>query len=169
VPRSADADFRAELLAARADELADGLGNLVNRTIGLVVRFRAQGVGPVEKCFDAASALGKTIAWTPAAVDDALGRFDFKEATNALWRLVEEGNRFVATTQPWELAKAEQKGDPEAAAQLDHVLRTLLAACHALARELEPFLPGAAARLTRALAEKNPELGSRLFTKASRP
>lgn len=169
VPRSADADFRAELLAARADELADGLGNLVNRTIGLVVRFRAQGVGPVEKCFDAASALGKTIAWTPAAVDDALGRFDFKEATNALWRLVEEGNRFVATTQPWELAKAEQKGDPEAAAQLDHVLRTLLAACHALARELEPFLPGAAARLARALAEKNPELGSRLFTKASRP
>jgi methionyl-tRNA synthetase len=169
VPRSADADFRAELLAARADELADGLGNLVNRTIGLVVRFRAQGVGPVEHCFDAASALEKTIAWTPAAVDDALGRFDFKEATDALWGLVEEGNRFVATTQPWELAKAEEKGDSEAAAQLDHVLRTLLAACHALARELEPFLPAAAARLARALAEKNPELGSRLFTKASRP
>ena len=35
VPRSGDVDFREELLAARANELADGLGNLVNRTIAL--------------------------------------------------------------------------------------------------------------------------------------
>jgi methionyl-tRNA synthetase len=168
VPRSADADFRAELLAARADELANGLGNLVNRTIGLVVRFRAHGVGSVEQGFDAASALGKAIAGTPDAIDAALDRFDFKEATGALWRLVEEGNRFVATTRPWELAEAEQKGDLEGAARLDHVLRTLLAACHTLARELEPFLPAAAARLARALAERNPVLGSRLFAKARR-
>jgi methionyl-tRNA synthetase len=167
VPPSADADFRAELLAARADQLADGLGNLVNRTIGLVVRFRPEGVGSIEQSSDRASALGEVIARTPAAIDDALRRFDFRAATGALWRLVEEANRFIATTRPWELAKAEQEGDDDADAQLDYVLWTLLSACHVLARELEPFLPAAAARLARALAERNPELGRRLFAKAT--
>jgi methionyl-tRNA synthetase len=166
VPRSSEADFRAELLAARADELADGLGNLVNRTIGPIVRFRPQGVGSVEQPSAAARTLGKVTARTPAAIDDALRRYDFRAATDALWRIVDEANRFVTTTRPWDLAKAEQNGDHEAAAQLDHGLRTLLVACHALARELEPFLPAAAARLARALAEKDPELGRRLFAKA---
>jgi methionyl-tRNA synthetase len=82
---------------------------------------------------------------------------------------VEESNRFVATTRPWELAKAEQKGDHEAAAELDGALKTLLAACYTLARELNPFLPAAAARMARALAEKDPELGRRLFAKGDAP
>jgi hypothetical protein len=38
VPRAGDADFRSEHIAARANELADGLGNLINRTIALVSR-----------------------------------------------------------------------------------------------------------------------------------
>jgi methionyl-tRNA synthetase len=167
VPPSAETDFRAELIAARANELADGLGNLVNRTIGLVVCFRAQGVGSANHRPDAASALGQAIARTPAAIDDALRAFDFRAATGALWQLVEDANRLVATTRPWELAKAEQEGDHDAAAQLDHVLKTLLAACHALARELQPFLPTAAARIARALRDKDPELGSRFFAKAT--
>ncbi len=108
-------------------------------------------------------------AATPAAIDDALRRFDFRAAAGALWQLVEEANRFVAKTRPWQLAKAEQEGDHEAAAQLDTTLATLLAACHTLARELDPFLPAAAARLARALADKDPELGRRLFAKAAPP
>jgi hypothetical protein len=86
----------------------------------------------------------KAIAWTPAAIDDAPGRFDFQGSHGRALGGVEEGNRFVGTMRPSELAKAEQRGDPEAAAQLDCVLRTLLAACPALARELEPCLPAAA-------------------------
>ena len=104
-------------------------------------------------------------AGTPAAIDDALGRFDFRAAAGALWRLVEEANRFVATTRPWELARAEQEGDHDAAAQLDRALKTLLAACHTLTRELDPFLRAATARLARALAEKDPQLGRRRFAK----
>ena len=167
MPRAGDADYRAELLAARADELADGLGNLVNRTIGLLVRFRPQGIAADAQCSDAASTLGDEINRIPANIDEALHRFDFKAATGALWRLVDEANRLVATTRPWELARAEREGDQDAAAELDNALGTLLAACHVLSRELEPFLPAAAARLTRALADQDPELGRRLFAKAT--
>jgi methionyl-tRNA synthetase len=108
-PRSGDTDFRAELLAARAD----------TRTIGLVVRFRTQGLGAGGRPSDAAPALARLTAETPAAIGDALRRVDFRAAAGALWRLAEESNRFVATTRPWELATAEQQGNREAAAELN--------------------------------------------------
>jgi methionyl-tRNA synthetase len=160
VPRSGDADFREELLAARANELANGLGNLVNRVIGLLVRFRPDGAEPSA---DAGSALGRAIAETPAAIDAALLRFDFRAATDALWSLVDEANRCIAATRPWELANGD--GDGDGAAEFDRLLGTLLAACHALARELVPFLPAAAARVRDALAGNDPALGRRLFAK----
>src|SRR5205823_4682260 len=46
VPRAGDADFSEQRLVARANELADDLGNLVNRTISLVGRFRPDGLPP---------------------------------------------------------------------------------------------------------------------------
>ena len=122
VPRSGDADFREELLAARANELADGLGNLINRTIGLLARFRPQGLGTVEQRTGTASALLRAVRSTPGGIDDALGRFDFRAAAATLWSLVEEANRFVTTTRPWELARAERTGDAAASAHLDEVL-----------------------------------------------
>ncbi len=167
VPRSGDADFREELLAVRANELADGLGNLVNRVITLVNRFGPPGGGSVGSRSDAAaSALLTAIVRTPGEIDNALGRFDFRHAAAQLWDLVDEANLFVTTTRPWELAKAEQNADAAASRQLDEVLSILLVSCRTLARELQPFLPAAAARIERALAESDPELGRRLFTKA---
>lgn len=166
VPPVGDTDFREDLLAARGNELADDLGNLVNRTIALVPRHRPGGVGEPAPPAGAVLALHAAIAATPAAIDDALRRFDPRAATVALWRLVREANRYVGATRPWELARAEREAGA-GPAELDAVLGALLAACHALARELAPFLPAAAARIVRALAEGDPELGRRLFAKTA--
>ncbi len=46
----------------------------------------------------------------PSAIDDALGAFDFRAATTALWDVVAEANRFVSATQPWKLAKRGASG-----------------------------------------------------------
>jgi len=169
VPRAGDADFREELLAARGNELADGLGNLVNRTVTLIARHRPRGIGLTNTRSTEAQALQAVIDATPAAIDKALARFDFKSATSSLWHLVDEANRFVTATRPWELAKAEQSGDPDAAAALDQSLSASLAACHQLAHELQPFLPSASRRVGRALAKRDPRLGRRLFNKAAPP
>jgi methionyl-tRNA synthetase len=85
-----------------------------------------------------------------------------------VWRIVDEANRYIELTQPWQLAKAErvagqaglpeaqaglpeaQAGLPEAQAgpgALDAVLAHAIAACRCLAVQLAPFVPGAAARL----------------------
>jgi methionyl-tRNA synthetase len=156
VPRSGDADFREELLAARANELANDLGNLVNRTIALVRRFRPEGVSqaaPPEE----ADALFAALARLSSAIDDALGDAHYRAAADALWEVVTEANRFVSATRPWE--------QPANGERLDGVLVVLLEACARIAHELHPFLPDAAARIEVALERRDPELGRSLFRK----
>ncbi len=165
VPRSGDADFREELLISRANELADGLGNLVNRTITLVARFRPQGVLSTKPRTAEGVALDAVIDRTPRDIDNALARFDFRAATASIWQLVDEANRFVAITRPWELTKRQKTGGAEIGADLDETLDLLLVTCRLLARELEPFLPAASARISHALADGDPQLGRRLFPK----
>ena len=164
VPRSGDTDFRVELLAARANELADDLGNLVSRTVALVARFRPHGVRPATPPGDARALLAAA-ARAGAEIDGALARFDIRSAAEALWRAVAEANRFVSAERPWELAKAERAGDAEAGERLDAVLSALVEGCRTIARELSPFLPDAAARIERVLAERDVALARTLFPK----
>ncbi|TDD74531.1 hypothetical protein E1293_29435 [Actinomadura darangshiensis] len=70
----------------------------------------------------------------------ALADFDFRQATSAAWRIVDEANRHINKVRPWELAKA---GDPH----LDEVLAELVGVCRAVGDLLEPFLPDGAARV----------------------
>jgi methionyl-tRNA synthetase len=146
----------------RANELADDLGNLVNRTITLVSRFRPNGVRSTPPPNEPLLA---AVAQASGASDAALDRFDFRAAADALWGVVNEANRFVSATRPWELAQAERGGVGAASARLDTVLSVLVAACHAIAQELRPFLPDAATRIEHALEQRDPELGRTLFPK----
>jgi methionyl-tRNA synthetase len=165
VPRNGDADFREELLVARANELADGLGNLVNRTIALVNRNRPDGICETSDAPLEARTLSARCADLATAIDSALSVFDLRAAATALWDVVVEANRLVSTTQPWELAKRARSGDAEAGERLDAVLAALVDACRAIAAELAPFLPAAAARIAAALDDLDVGQGRSLFPK----
>jgi methionyl-tRNA synthetase len=151
VPRVGDADFTVERLIARADdELANGLGNLVNRVVAMIHRYRdghppelpGPGCGlPAGQDLDLACRRARDL------VGAALEEFDFRQATAAVWAIADEANRFVNRVRPWQLAKAEQDG-PDTEDRLDVALGTLLGACQVLGRELSPFLPDAAGRIT---------------------
>ena len=152
VPRVGDADFTVERLIARADdELANGLGNLVNRVVAMIHRYR-DGRVPDVAGSPSGPPGGETLEAAcrraSAAVGAALGRFDFRQATAAVWIIVDEANGFVNRIRPWELAKAERDGDASGP-QLEAALGLLLEACSVLGRELAPFLPDAAGRITR--------------------
>jgi methionyl-tRNA synthetase len=157
-PRSGDTDFREELLAGRANELADDLGNLVNRTIALVGRFRPDGVRPEPPPAEA-DALVAAVAGLGEAIDDALRVSDLRSAAEALWRVVTEANRLVSATRPWELGDRSDL-------RLDAILTVLLDACGRVAGEVRPFLPDAAERIETALELRDPALGRALFRKA---
>jgi methionyl-tRNA synthetase len=148
VPRVGDADFTVARLVARADdELANGLGNLVNRVVAMIGKYRDGRVPEAGSVPPGGEDLDAAIRQAGDRVGAALDEFDFRRATAAVWAIADEANRFVNRIGPWDLARAERAG--QAPAKLDAVLGLLARACSALGRELVPFLPDAAARITR--------------------
>ncbi|MFD2467750.1 methionine--tRNA ligase [Amycolatopsis silviterrae] len=159
VPRVGDADYTTERLIGRYHEdLANGLGNLVNRTVSMVHKYRGGTVPPLPPLPELP--LTDAIAAAPEAVDEAMARFDFRTATAAVWKIVEEANRYVVEVEPWTLAKAEKSGDTEAGQRLSDALALLIHAARVVADELTPFLPGAAARVLAQLGAGEDRLGA---------
>ncbi|MFE9748774.1 methionine--tRNA ligase [Saccharothrix saharensis] len=158
VPRVGDADFTESRLVARANEdLANGLGNLVNRVTVMVHRYRA-GTPSVAAPDADAEPLAAACRDAPDLVHAAVDDFDFRRATAAVWRIVEEANRYVERVRPWDLARAERGGDAEAGKRLDAAITSLLTACRVLARELTPFVPTLAARVSEQCVTLSGEL-----------
>lgn len=154
VPRRGDADFTVERLVARSDdELANGLGNLVNRTVAMVHRYRDGRVPEARTPAAGAAELDAAIRAAPDEVAAALDAFDFRRATGAVRDIADAANRYVNRVRPWELARAEGGG-----AALDAVLATLVRACREIGVRLAPFLPDVAARVTRQCAVRDERL-----------
>ena len=144
VPRGGDADFTVDRLVSRAnDELANGIGNLVNRVVSMIYRYRDGLVPDRAPSAPDAAALEEAIASAAGLIAAAVEDFDFRLATEAAWRIADEANRYVNRARPWDLARAG------GGAGLDAVLAELVRACQALGAQLAPFLPDAAARISR--------------------
>lgn len=144
VPRVGDTDFTVARLVSRAnDDLAGGVGNLVQRVLTLVHRYR-DGHAP-ETTEPVDGDLRRTCRGAPGLVAAALDGGDFRRATAGVWTIVEAANRYLDRVRPWELARA----DPASGESLDRSLADLLYACRILARELAVFLPDAAEQVAR--------------------
>jgi len=87
-----------------------------------------------------------------------MDRFDFRNATAAIWEIVDEANRYVVESAPWNLAKAKRNDDIDACTLLAGVLATLVHAQRIVADELTPFLPQAARRVAAQLGDGGDEL-----------
>jgi methionyl-tRNA synthetase len=126
-------------------DLANGVGNLVTRIGSLTQRLRGGAVPRQGKSGDAPhDALADRVACLPARVDEALERFDFRGALDAVTETVGEANRHLESTRPW-----ARDGRP--ACEIDVVLRRSIAAARVVARELTPFLPDLSVRALEAL------------------
>ena len=148
VARAGDTDYTDERLVSRANEdLANNIGNLVNRTVSMVQRYR-QGIVPdPARENPAATALRAARDVATEQIDAALAQFDFRRATEAIMRIADEGNRYVEAVAPWSLAKAERTEDTPTG-PLDAALAELVLTCRSLAGHLRPLLPDAAAKIT---------------------
>jgi methionyl-tRNA synthetase len=132
-----DAGFRSRYQA----ELANGLGNLVNRSLSMLKRYR-NGVVPA-KHDELAAAAAKAADETRAL----LKQNQLQAALQSIWGLVTRANQYVDQTAPFRLAK-----DPVQAKRLDEVLYNLAETCRVLAVLLRPFLPGTATKIYAQLA-----------------
>jgi methionyl-tRNA synthetase len=135
-----DAGFAARYQA----ELANGLGNLVNRSLSMLKRYR-QGVVP-KRSDELAPDAGKSTA----ATEKNLREFQLQSALESIWTLVTRANQYVDQTAPFKLAK-----DPAQAARLDEVLYNLAETCRVLAVLLWPFLPATSEKIYAQLGLKS--------------
>ena len=124
-------------------DLANDLGNLINRSISMTNRY-LQGERPVVA---AGGALGAAWPEIFAAYVTNIETYLLHEALAALWRFVGAANRYVDAQQPWVLAKAAKAGDIAASAILRDVLAELLEACRVIGLAVAPFMPDAAVRI----------------------
>ncbi|HEY0498549.1 MAG TPA: methionine--tRNA ligase [Kutzneria sp.] len=99
VARTGDTDYSDDRLAARFNEdLANNLGNLVNRTVSMVRKYR-DGVVPLAQEQNLpAEGLRRARLDAAGAIDSALRAFDFRRAADAVLRIGDEANRYVQAT-----------------------------------------------------------------------
>jgi methionyl-tRNA synthetase len=123
-------------------ELANDLGNLVNRVVAMIGKY-TDGRVPAGACDPAIAGAVETAR---EAVGRHTGEMELTEALEAAWEVVRALNRFVEERAPWVLAK-----DPERADELADVLYTLADGTRACAVLLGAFLPVSAPRILAAV------------------
>ncbi len=123
-------------------ELANDLGNLASRSIGMVNRYRDGALSPGE--LDAG--LQADFAGLRERVEGHIDRAELHLALEEIWQRVRGLNRYVEEQSPWVLAKDEAR-----AQELDRVLRSLAEGIRVVTVLLWPYLPSSAERLLEAL------------------
>jgi methionyl-tRNA synthetase len=123
-------------------ELANDLGNLASRTIGMLNRYRDGAVSAGE--MDAG--LRDDFAGLRERVEAHIDRAELHLALEEIWTLVRRLNRYVEEQAPWVLAKDEARAE-----ELDRVLRSLAEGIRVVTVLLWPYLPSSAERLLGAL------------------
>ena len=141
-----DGTFTAEGFEGRyAGELANELGNLLNRVVSMIGRYR-DGVVPPDT--GAGAELAAEVASTTEAFTGDFARLDLSRGVEDVWRLVQRLNRLVEERAPWTLAK-----DPDRAGELDATLLALAEGLRAVAILLWPVIPGSSERILAALGQ----------------
>ena len=147
IPWDSDGNFTWQRFEERyTSELANDLGNLANRTISMVRRYRDGTVpaGPPTEL----DALGVEVL---DRYRDRMDRLLLHEGAATAFQLVSAANGFVESRAPWKLAK-----DPSKQEELDATLRSLVLALGRAAILLMPFMPGKMATLWGELAGDRP-------------
>ena len=154
IPSTEDGDFTIErFIRAYNGDLADQLGNLLNRVVSMVARYYG-GVVPTPGALEEVDRrLVERAQSLPGQVDSALARFALHEALDAIWDLVGAANKYVADVAPWTLAKlrkSEEEGS-HAGDRLSTVLYNLVEVLRLVAHHCAPFLPATSVEIAQRL------------------
>ena len=161
VPYGADGDFTWERFEEKYNaDLANNLGNLVNRVASMAERYR-QGRLPASS--PRGSSLPGIADSAVATYREAMDRHALHDAVAAAFRLVSATNEYVASSQPWALAK-----DPAREAELTGVLYDAAEAVRVAAVLLQPVMPASAAEILRRVGDQTPPEARRLSDAAWR-
>jgi methionyl-tRNA synthetase len=155
IPYGSDGDFTWERFAEKYNaDLANNLGNLVNRVAAMTERYRGGLVTGAS-----GGALAAIASDSVRTYSAAMDRLALHEGVAAAYRLISAANEFIAERQHWSLAK-----DPAKADQLSQVLYDAAEAVRIAAALLLPVIPSSAAEILRRVGETTAPADLRLDT-----
>lgn len=147
-PENNDADFTWDEFVRRINnELANGWGNLVNRTVSMAHKNFGEVPQPGD-LQDADNALLKLAEDTFGTVAEALEASKFKVGMSAIMHVVAEANAYIAAQEPWVLAKSEDAADRERLATVLWTALQVVSDCNVM---LTPYLPHTAQKVHETL------------------
>mgnify|MGYP001507921949 FL=1 len=155
LPFGSDGVFTPEAFVERTNfDLANDLGNLVNRTISMINKY-FQGElpayqGPKHELDEDMEALALE---TVKNFHDNMESFQFSVALSTVWKLISRTNKYIDETTPWVLAKDESQKD-----MLANVMAHLVENIRFATVLLRPFLTHAPKEMFKQLNINNPDL-----------
>ena len=146
MPFDNDGNATWELIAERTNsDLANTLGNLVNRTISMSNKYFGGVVadkGAVDEALD--GDLKAVVTGTYAKVAEKMSTLHVADALTEIFGIFKRCNKYIDETEPWVLAKDEAKAD-----RLSTVLYNLVESIIIGASMLEPYMPETAEKIAR--------------------
>ncbi len=131
-----DSNFSEENFVQRLNsDLANDLGNLVNRTLTMAVKY-CDGKVPDANTFQKEDTLIKAAGKTLSEVELSFPKLTFHKALISIWDFINTTNKYIVENEPWSLAK-----DPKARERLNAVIYNLLEALRVVAVLIYPFMP----------------------------
>ena len=137
LPVGSDGTFTPEDYVARINyELANDLGNLLNRTVAMINKyFGGQVPTYVENVTDFDADLSKVVAENIEEFHKQMNAVDFPRALDAVWNIISRTNKYIDETAPWVLAKEDSNKE-----QLAAVMAHLAASLRVVAHLIQPFM-----------------------------
>jgi methionyl-tRNA synthetase len=141
VPFGNDGDFSRKALVGRINsDLANGLGNLAQRTLSFIGKNAGGVMPPRGELAEADHVLLALAAELPEKVRAAMERLAFHEALDETWKVVRAADGYIDREAPWSLRKTNLD-------RMNTVLNTLVQVLRVIGVVLQPFMPGIMAKL----------------------
>ena len=142
-----DGTFSNENLINRINsDLANDLGNLVSRTVAMVIKYFGGTIPAERESGEFDDDLKVLAAKTAEAADDALDKLNFSIGLTEIWKFVSRTNKYIDETAPWALAKDESKR-----ARLAEVMYNLCESIRIISVLIAPFMPDTCTEIRRQL------------------
>ena len=147
MPFENDGVITWELMVERLNsDLANTLGNLVNRTVSMTNKYFGGTVTDKGVAEEVDADLKAVIENTPKAVEEKMDGLRVADAITEIFNLFKRCNKYIDETMPWALAKDEAKKD-----RLETVLWNLIQGISAGAELLESFMPSTSKKILEQL------------------